>query len=134
MTTKQKQQSKKPAAKPAAKPAGKKATKPAPASKPAAAAKPAPPPATPATEIAAKGRHVQILGHSACAVVRALGQAGVKVAEADAIMRAHGVEMSRASIGVQLGFGRNKDTWAKRGEPAPLDGAQIAQLRNSVQP
>lgn len=113
----------------------KPAAKAAPRAAKAAKTKPAPKPkeSKPAPDAGAepKRRHEKILGHSACAVVRALGQAGVKVAEADAIMRAHGVEMSRASIGVQLGFGRNKDTWAKRGEPAPLDGAQIAQLRNA---
>ena len=76
---------------------------------------------------------MKILGHSACAVARALGQAGVKHAEADAIMRAHGIEMSKASLSVQLGFGRNPKTWEKRGEPAPLTAAQIKELRAGVQ-
>ena len=40
-----------------------------------------------------KSRHVKILAHSACAVARALGKAGVKWAEADAIIGAlEGIE------------------------------------------
>ena len=108
MSTKQTAK-KKPAAKKAA-----KQTKPKPATK--------------------KPRHVKILDYSACTVARALGKAGVKTAEADAIMRAHGVEMSKASLSVQLGFGRNPKTWEKRGEPAPLTAAQIKDLRAGVNP
>ena len=80
-----------------------------------------------------KGRKSKILGHSACAVAKALGKAGVKWEEADRIMRAHGIEMPKASISVQLGFGRNQATWEKRGEPAPLTDEQIADLRKEVE-
>jgi hypothetical protein len=79
-----------------------------------------------------KGRKPTILGHSACAVAKALGKAGIKYEEADKIMRAHGVEMPKASLSVQLGFGRNKATWEKRGEPAPLNEDQIAELRKAA--
>lgn len=80
-----------------------------------------------------KPRHARIFDHSACAVARALGKEGVKWAEADAILRAHGVAMSKASLSVQLGFGRNSATWEKRGEPAPLTAAQIKELRKAAQ-
>ena len=79
-----------------------------------------------------KGRKNKILGHSACAVAKALGKAGVKWDEADRIMRAHGIEMPKASLSVQLGFGRNQATWEKRGEPAPITDEQIADLRKEV--
>jgi len=79
-----------------------------------------------------KGRKNKILGHSACAVAKALGKAGVKWEEADRIMRAHGIEMPKASLSVQLGFGRNQATWEKRGEPAPITDDQIADLRKEI--
>lgn len=82
---------------------------------------------------AATGRKNKIHGFSACAVAKALGKAGVKWEEADRIMRAHGIEMPKASLSVQLGFGRNQTTWEKRGEPAPLTDDQIADLRKEVQ-
>lgn len=84
-------------------------------------------PAKPAT-----GRKNKIHGFSACAVAKALGKAGVKWVEADRIFRAHGIEMPKASLSVQLGFGRNEATWEKRGEPAPLTDEQIADLRKEV--
>jgi len=80
----------------------------------------------------ATGRKNKIHGHSACAVAKALGKAGVKWEEADRIMRVHGIEMPKASLSVQLGFGRNQATWEKRGEPAPLTDDQIADLRKEV--
>jgi len=47
-------------------------------------------------------------------------------------MRAHGIEMPKASLSVQLGFGRNQATWEKRGEPAPITDDQIADLRKEI--
>jgi len=85
-----------------------------------------------AAKVGSKGRKATILDHSACAVAKALGKAGIKWEEADKIMRAHGVEMPKASLSVQLGFGRNKATWEKRGEPASLTEAQIAELRKAA--
>ena len=79
-----------------------------------------------------KGRKNKIYGFSACAVAKALGKAGVKWDEADRIFKAHGIEMPKASLSVQLGFGRNQATWEKRGEPAPLTEDQIADLRKEV--
>lgn len=79
-----------------------------------------------------KGRKPLVMGHSACAVAKALGAAGVKWEEADRIFRAQGVEMPKASLSVQLGFGRNPATYEKRGEPAPLTEAQIAELRTAA--
>lgn len=78
------------------------------------------------------GRKSKILGFSACAVAKALGRAGIKLEEADQILRRQGVEMSRASLSVQLGFGRNPSSREKRGEPAPLTEAQIAELRQAI--
>lgn len=72
-------------------------------------------------------RH-QILGHSACAVLKALGKAGVKYPEADAILKRHGIEMPKASVNVQLGFGRNEHTWQRHGQPAPLTKEQFIEL------
>lgn len=76
-----------------------------------------------------KGTRRTILGHSACAVLKALGKAGVKYPEADAILKGHGIEMPKASVSVQLGFGRNENAWERHGKPAPLSEAEIAQLR-----
>jgi hypothetical protein len=78
------------------------------------------------------GQKNKIFGFSACAVARALGKAGLKWEEADRILRAQGVKMSKASLSVQLGFGRNETTWGKRGEPAPLTDDQLAELRAAV--
>lgn len=80
----------------------------------------------------ATGRKNKIHGFSACAVAKALGKAGVKWEEADRVFRAHGIEMPKASLSVQLGFGRNPATWEKRGEPAPITDEQIAGLREGV--
>ncbi len=97
-----------------------------------------PAPATPAAPGPAKpsptgtARKNKIHGFSACAVAKALGAAGIKWEEADKIMRAHGIEMPKASLSVQLGFGRNRETWEKRGEPAGLTPEQIADLRKGV--
>ncbi len=77
-------------------------------------------------------RKNKIHGFSACAVAKALGAAGIKWEEADKIMRAHGIEMPKASLSVQLGFGRNRATWEKRGEPAALTPEQIAELRTAA--
>ncbi len=73
-------------------------------------------------------KRAQILGYSACAVLKALGRAGVKYPEADAILKRHGIEMTKASISVQLGFGRNEHTWERHGKPAPLTEEQLALL------
>jgi len=74
----------------------------------------------------------RIHGFSACAVAKALGKAGVKHEEADRIFRAHAIEMPKASLSVQLGFGRNAETWERHGKPADLSDAQIAELRSGV--
>ena len=79
-----------------------------------------------------KGRKTLIFGCSACAVAKALGKAGVKWAEADAIFRTNGIEMPKASLSVQLGFGRNEASWERHGKPAPLTDAQIAELRSGA--
>jgi hypothetical protein len=76
-----------------------------------------------------KGTRHTILGHSACAVLKALGKAGVKFPEADAILKRHGIEMPKASVSVQLGFGRNEKAWQRHGQPAPLSDEEVAQLR-----
>ena len=89
-------------------------------------------PSEPLGETKQTGRKSKILGFSACAVAKALGRAGIKLEEADEILRKHGVEMTRASLSVQLGFGRNPASWEKRGEPAPLTEDQIAELRQAI--
>ena len=79
-----------------------------------------------------KPRKNKILGFSACAVAKALGAAGLKHEEADRIFRAHGIEMPKASLSVQLGFGRRPATWERHGKPAELTPEQIADLRAEV--
>ena len=71
----------------------------------------------------------QILGNSACSVLKALGKVGIKYPEADAILKRHGIEMPKASVSVQLGFGRNEHTWQRHGQPAQLTEEQISELR-----
>jgi len=74
----------------------------------------------------------RIMGFSACAVAKVLGKAGVKHEEADRIFRAHGIEMPKASLSVQLGFGRRPQTWDRHGQPAELNEEQIAELRENI--
>jgi len=81
---------------------------------------------------ASNQRKNKIHGFSACAVAKSLGKAGIGYAEADAILKSRGVVMPKASLSVQLGFGRNPQTWPKRGEPANLTDQQIADLRQAV--
>jgi len=83
----------------------------------------------PVAQKSSKGRKNKIHGFSACAVAKALGAAGVKYEEADRIFRAHGIEMPKASLSVQLGFGRNPASWARHGKPAELTVEQLAELR-----
>lgn len=71
----------------------------------------------------------RIMGFSACAVAKSLGKAGVKHEEAARIFLAHGIEMPKASLSVQLGFGRNPGAWERHGKPAELSDTQMAELR-----
>lgn len=92
---------------------------------------PAPADATTAQDAAKLGRpagvkHNKLLGFSACVVAKALGRVGVKFDEADRIMKAHGVTMTKPSLGVQLGFGRNPSSWERHGKPASLTDEQLA--------
>ena len=73
----------------------------------------------------------RIFGFSACAIAKALCKTGVKHEEADRIFRAHGIEMPKASLSVQLGFGRNPASWERHGKPAELSENQILELRES---
>jgi hypothetical protein len=93
--------------------------------------KPPVPPPAPKRERKSGGStsvHPKILGFSACAVLKALGRAGLKYPEADAILKRHGIEMPKASVSVQLGFGRNEHTWPRHGQPAPLSPEQLKEL------
>lgn len=93
---------------------------------------PAPEPVARETEsmpAASKARKNKVLGFSACAVAKALGAAGVKYEDAARILRAHGIEMPKASLSVQLGFGRNSKSWERHGNPAPLTAEQMSELR-----
>ncbi|XHR30396.1 MAG: hypothetical protein ACFUZC_07505 [Chthoniobacteraceae bacterium] len=86
----------------------------------------------PVTPSQTKGKLNRIFGFSACAVAKALGKSGVKYAEADRVFRAHGIEMPKASLSVQLGFGRNPASWERHGQPAALTDTQVAELRAEV--
>lgn len=83
----------------------------------------------PNSEEMPKTKRKQIMGFSACSVLKALGKEGIKYAEADAILKRYGIEMPKASVSVQLGFGRNEHTWKRHGKPAPLTREQIDELR-----
>lgn len=92
------------------------------------------PQATPETPVVPAGRPKgtklnKIMGFSACAVAKALGKIGVKHEEAARIFLVHGITMPKASLSVQLGFGRNPAAWERHGRPAELSDAQIAELR-----
>ena len=102
------------------------------ATKPAATLTPQPAASKPEAVRGTKGKLNRVFGFSACAVAKALGKAGVKYAEANLIFRAHGIEMPKASLSVQLGFGRNPASWERHGKPADLSDAQIAELRAEV--
>jgi hypothetical protein len=91
-----------------------------------------PTPASEEIEPPRKTKLNRIYGFSACAVAKALGRAGVKYPEADRIFRAHGIEMPKTSLSVQLGFGRRATTWDRHGKPAELTDAQIAELRKDA--
>jgi hypothetical protein len=77
-------------------------------------------------------KHNKLLGFSACAVAKALGRVGVKFDEADRILKSHGVTMPKASLSVQLGFGRNPNSWERHGKPASLTDEQLADLRTAA--
>jgi len=89
---------------------------------------PAPAPA-PATGRPKGAKLNRIMGFSACAVAKSLGKAGVKHEEAARIFLAHEIEMPKASVFVQLGFGRNPAAWERHGKPDELSDTQIAELR-----
>jgi len=75
-------------------------------------------------------RMPKIMDFSVCAVVRALGAAGVQNGHAKAILAAHGInDMPPASLSVQLGFGRNGTEGRK---PAPLTTEQLNELTASA--
>jgi hypothetical protein len=96
---------------------------------------PQPDPIEQSTPVAARPKGTKlnrILGFSACAVAKTLGKAGVKYAEGDRIFRAYGIEMPKASLSVQLGFGRNPASWERHGNPAELTDAQVAELRTGA--
>jgi hypothetical protein len=82
------------------------------------------------TKAPRKGTRHTILGHSACAILKALGKAGVKYPEADEILKHHGIEMPKTSVSVQLGFGRNENSWKRHGQPAALTDRDIKSLRS----
>ena len=74
---------------------------------PTTAPLPSPAPDMPSGEAKpATGRKNKIHRFSACAVAKALGKAGVKWEEANRILHAHGIEMPKASLSVQLGLPR----------------------------
>lgn len=72
----------------------------------------------------------QIMGHSKCAFVKALGQNGYKYYEAKKVLDTLGVSMPDASIKIQIYFGKNEKTWEKFGKPAELTEAQKSEIEN----
>lgn len=78
------------------------------------------------------GRHPKVMGHSACAVAKALGKVGVRYDEAVKVMAAQGVKMTERSLRVQLAFGKCPNSWERHGQPAPLSAGQVADLRRGA--
>lgn len=72
----------------------------------------------------------QIMGHSKCAFVKALGQNGYKYYEAKKVLDALGISMPDASVKIQIYFGKNEKTWAKFGNPAELTESQKSEIEN----
>lgn len=72
----------------------------------------------------------QIMGHSKCAFVKALGQNGYKYYEAKKVLDTLGVSMPDASIKIQIYFGKNEKTWEKFGKPAELTESQKSEIEN----
>lgn len=70
----------------------------------------------------------QIMGHSKCAFVKALGQNGYKYYEAKKILDALGISMPAASVKIQIYFGKNEKTWEKFGNPAELTPQQKSEI------
>ena len=77
-----------------------------------------------------KSKQPQIMGHSKCAFVKALGQNGYKYYEAKKVLDALGISMPDASIKIQIYFGKNEKTWEKFGKPAELTEAQKSEIEN----
>jgi len=70
----------------------------------------------------------QIMGHSKCAFVKALGKEGYKYYEAKKVLDVLGISMPPNSIKIQIYFGKNEKTWAKFGKPAELTTEQKSEL------
>lgn len=70
----------------------------------------------------------KIMGYSVCAVLRKLGNEGVREEHAKAILAKHGVkDMPERSLSVQLALGR-----AKSRPLAPLKDSEVKELRDSA--
>ena len=70
----------------------------------------------------------QIMGHSKCAFVKALGQNGYKYYEAKKVLDALGISMPDASVKIQIYFGKNEKKWGKFGKPAELTPQQKSEI------
>ncbi len=73
-------------------------------------------------------KRVQVMGHSKCAFVKALGKHGYKYYDAKKVLDACGITMPEGSIRIQIYFGKKSDLWKKYGKPAELTAEEIAKI------
>lgn len=81
------------------------------------------------TKLKKESTRIKIYGHSVCAVLRALGKAGVKVNDVKAIMKAKNVKASDATIAVHVYQG---SAGTKDKAVANLSEKEIDELKSLV--
>jgi hypothetical protein len=69
-----------------------------------------------------------IMGHSKCAFVKAMGQRGYKFFQVKKVLDKFEIPMPEKSVKIQIYFGKNEKTWAKFGKPAELTPEQIKEI------
>lgn len=70
----------------------------------------------------------EVMGHSKCAFVKALGKLGFKADQTRKILDHFKVKMPDASLKIQLYFGTREKCWAKFGKPAELTSAEKSEI------
>lgn len=70
----------------------------------------------------------KIMGFSKCSFVKALGKNGHTYYHAKKVLNACGISMPKASIRIQIYFGKKSDLWKTFGKPAELTQEQIEEI------
>lgn len=68
------------------------------------------------------------MGFSKCSFVKALGKNGYTYYHAKKVLNACGISMPKASIRIQIYFGKKSDLWKTFGKPAELTQEQIEEI------